>query len=164
MSPLAERMAAYGRYHRHPLNRATHYLGVPLIVFALMVLLGMAAIEVAGWRLDAGQAATAVLLLYYLRLDPPLGLTAAALMLPAVYAAGQVAAAGSGLPVFVAGFVIGWVFQGVGHWIEGRRPALFDNLFQVFVAPIFLLAEAAFALGLRRDLRERVNRFSAAGS
>ena len=32
---------------------------------------------------------------------------------------------------------------------EGRKPALADNLFQIFVAPIFLAAEVFFALGYK---------------
>jgi uncharacterized membrane protein YGL010W len=42
----------------------------------------------------------------------------------------------------------------VGHVIEGRRPALTDNLLQVFNAPLFLTAEATWLLGFRHDLRE----------
>jgi uncharacterized membrane protein YGL010W len=38
----------------------------------------------------------------------------------------------------------------VGHAFEGRKPALADNLFQIFVAPIFLAAEVFFALGLKK--------------
>jgi len=49
-----------------------------------------------------------------------------------------------------------WVLQFAGHAIEGRRPALADNLFQIFIAPIFLVAELFFALGFRRDVRKKV--------
>ena len=55
-------------------------------------------------------------------------------------------------------FVGGWILQLVGHVYEGRRPALADNLFQIFVAPIFLAAEAFFALGYKPGLQEAVQR------
>jgi uncharacterized membrane protein YGL010W len=59
-------------------------------------------------------------------------------------------------------FVGGWILQLVGHVFEGRKPALTDNLFQVFVAPIFLCAELFFALGykprLHAELQERALR------
>jgi uncharacterized membrane protein YGL010W len=48
----------------------------------------------------------------------------------------------------------------VGHGFVGRKPALADNLFQIFVAPIFLAAEAAFALGLRHETRDAVEALS----
>ena len=40
---------------------------------------------------------------------------------------------------------------------EGRKPALADNLFQIFVAPIFLAAEVFFALGYKPRCTERVS-------
>jgi uncharacterized membrane protein YGL010W len=77
---------------------------------------------------------------------------------PLVYAAERVAQQplATGLWIFGVAFVVGWTFQLVGHAIEGRRPALVDNLVQALVAPLFILLEAAFALGLRRDLQRRV--------
>ena len=53
-------------------------------------------------------------------------------------------------------FVGGWILQLVGHVYEGRRPALADNLFQIFVAPIFLCAELFFALGYKPQLHAAV--------
>jgi uncharacterized membrane protein YGL010W len=58
--------------------------------------------------------------------------------------------------VFGVAFVVGWAFQLLGHVFEGRRPALVDNLLQALVAPLFILLEGLFALGLRRDVQRRV--------
>jgi uncharacterized membrane protein YGL010W len=65
------------------------------------------------------------------------------------------------LTVFAATFIGGWILQLIGHVYEGRRPALVDNLFQVVIAPIFLMAEVFFALGYKRDVAERVERMAA---
>ena len=46
--------------------------------------------------------------------------------------------------------------QLVGHAFEGRKPALADNLFQIFIAPIFLCAELFFALGYKPKLHAAV--------
>lgn len=54
---------------------------------------------------------------------------------------------------FAVLFVGGSILQRVGHVLEGRKPALADNLFQIFVAPIFLAAEVAFVLGYKPELR-----------
>jgi uncharacterized membrane protein YGL010W len=59
----------------------------------------------------------------------------------------------------------GWILQLVGHVFEGRRPALADNLFQIFIAPIFLCAEIFFALcykpGLQSLVQQRALRLRA---
>ena len=53
-------------------------------------------------------------------------------------------------------FVGGWILQLIGHVFEGRRPALFDNLLQVLVAPAFLVSEALFAAGFLSTLKEEL--------
>jgi uncharacterized membrane protein YGL010W len=57
------------------------------------------------------------------------------------------------LLVFLTTFVGGWTIQLLGHAFEGKRPALADNLLQIFNAPLFLTVEVAFLLGYRQDLR-----------
>ena len=44
-------------------------------------------------------------------------------------------------------FVVGWVFQFVGHYWEGRKPAFVDDLRGLLIGPMFVVAEAWFALG-----------------
>ena len=53
-------------------------------------------------------------------------------------------------------FMGGWILQLIGHVFEGRKPALADNFFQIFVAPIFLCAELFFALGYKPKLHAAV--------
>ena len=35
MKSLKEQMQSYGAYHKDPRNKLTHFLGVPLVTFAL---------------------------------------------------------------------------------------------------------------------------------
>ena len=51
------------------------------------------------------------------------------------------------LYIFFATFVGG--IQLLGHYFEGKRPALTDNLMQIFKAPLFLIVEVLFLLGFR---------------
>jgi uncharacterized membrane protein YGL010W len=66
---------------------------------------------------------------------------------------------------FASLFVGGCILQLVCHVIEVRKPALVDNLFQIFVSPIFLAAEVFFALGykprLHAAMQERALRMRA---
>jgi uncharacterized membrane protein YGL010W len=59
---------------------------------------------------------------------------------------------------FAVFFGGGWVIQLIGHVWEGRKPALVDNFFQIFVAPIFLAAEVFFALGYKPALHAAVQK------
>jgi uncharacterized membrane protein YGL010W len=64
------------------------------------------------------------------------------------------------LAVSLGMFFGGWVLQFVGHFYEGRKPAFVDDLIGLVVGPLFVVAEAGFALGLRRELHTEIERRS----
>ena len=164
MKTIDEQMAIYASYHRDPRNKLTHFFGVPMIVFAILLALS--------WiRIPLGEASTtgavifvAVVLVYYFRLDVALALVTGLFTIILLWLAdiASKASFATGLALFLFTFVVGWIIQLVGHYFEGRKPALADNLFQIFVAPIFLAAEVFFALGKKRELHEAVERRVAA--
>jgi len=53
------------------------------------------------------------------------------------------------LVVAVVVFVAAWIGQFVGHRIEGRKPAFFDDVKFLFVGPAWLLADVYRRLGIR---------------
>jgi uncharacterized membrane protein YGL010W len=99
-------------------------------------------------------------LAYYFVLDVALALAMLAVFGALIWLAELIAAGGAARAWiwFGALFIGGWILQLVGHVFERRRPALVDNLFQIFVAPIFLCAEIFFALGYKGRLQEAVQR------
>jgi uncharacterized membrane protein YGL010W len=152
-------MALYAAYHRDPRNKATHFLGVPMIMLAILVPLSGLRLEVAGFGVTAAMLLAAAVLAYYFVLD--LALAAAMLVVIAllIWLAERIASgsAPGAWAWFGLLFVGGWILQLVGHGFEGRRPALVDNVLQIFVAPIFLMAELFFALGYKPELRKRLS-------
>jgi uncharacterized membrane protein YGL010W len=162
MKTLEQQMAFYAAYHRDTRNKLTHFIGVPLIVFGVMLALSWPRFESASVELTPAMLLTAWIMIYYLLLDVPLGLAMLLVLGLLLYAADLVARMpmAIGIGVFLVSFVGGWIIQLVGHVYEGRKPALTDNLFQIFVAPIFLAAEASFALGMRKQLEARVESMS----
>jgi uncharacterized membrane protein YGL010W len=154
MKTLEEQMSFYAAYHQDARNKATHFVGVPAIALSLMIPLSWLRID----AVSAAMVITAALLAYYLALDVWLGL-AMCVVMGALLWLGQILAdqgAVAGWSWFAALFVGGWILQLVGHVFEGRKPALADNLFQIFVAPIFLCAELFFALGYKPRLHSAV--------
>jgi uncharacterized membrane protein YGL010W len=151
---LFERQAAlYATYHRDRRNRATHMIGIPAIMFSLLVLAAAWRVPVGSADISAAWIVAGLAALGWLVLDLALGLAMiAALALMTIAAAWIAAAFGPTACWTVAAvfFVGGWVFQLIGHVFEGRRPALVDNLFQAFIGPMFIMAEFLELLGLRR--------------
>jgi uncharacterized membrane protein YGL010W len=160
MESLEAQMATYSAYHQDARNKATHFIGVPIIVLSLFIPLAWLRADIGGLAISAGMVLGAIVLAYYLALDLVLGLAMVAVFALLLWIGEHIAALGaaSGWTWFALLFVGGWILQLVGHVFEGRKPALADNFFQIFVAPIFLCAELFFALGYKPRLHEAVQR------
>src|SRR5688572_18195155 len=154
-----EQMAMYTAYHLDTRNKLMHFIGVPAIAFSLLVPLAMIRIgALGGLEISVAMLFALAVMIYWIALDPPLGLATTLVFVPFVALAESLALHSSALAwsVFALCFVGGWIVQLVGHAFEGRRPALFDNLLQILIAPLFLVAEIAFALGLCKPLHASV--------
>lgn len=148
-------ISQYTSYHRDRRNKAAHFIGVPAIAVSLLLPLALVTFGAAG-RYDVSLATVlaAAVVLYWIALDRPFGIAASIAFLPAPLFAAWLAGQGAGAVwfCFAVLFAGGWGLQLVGHAFEGRKPALLDNIMQIFIAPVFLIAETAFALGLRKSL------------
>ncbi len=156
MKTLTDQLANYAAYHRDRRNIALHFVGIPLIVLAAEILLSRAIFAVGPVRATPAAIVSAILALYYLRLDVRLGLTMAALLALGAWCGTAVAAQTRGiwLGAGIGLFVVGWAIQFVGHVYEGRKPAFLDDLMGLIIGPLFVVAEALFLIGLRKDLRD----------
>ena len=81
---MDEWIREYAGSHTHPVNRALHTFGIPLIALSLPLFV-VAAFVTGFWPI-------------------PLGM-----------------------------FVVGWIFQFVGHWVEGEPPEFFRDWRFLFV-------------------------------
>lgn len=158
MKTLETQLSTYASYHRDARNVATHFIGIPLIVLAAAALLSRPTLVWAGWSVSPAWAVAAATGVYYLRLDKALGVLMCALLALAVAFGGWAATLGTSawLGLGVGMFVVGWVFQFVGHVWEGRKPAFVDDLVGLAIGPLFIVTEALFAFGLLPALRDTV--------
>ena len=163
MKTLEAQMSFYAAYHQDGRNKATHFIGVPAIMLSLFIPLAWIRLEVAGMTLTAAMVFAAAVVIYYFVLDVPLALAMVVVSAILVFIAQKIAELGTmqGWAWFAVLFVGGWILQLVGHVFEGRKPALVDNLFQIFIAPIFLAAEVFFALGYKPEVHRRVQQRAA---
>jgi uncharacterized membrane protein YGL010W len=155
---LEDQMSTYAAYHQDARNKATHFFGVPMIIVSLFIPLAWLKISLGPFTLTGAIAFAAIILVYYVFLDAALALATAVFTALFLLAAAWIAQRGAavGWTAFGVLFVGGWTVQLVGHKFEGRKPALADNLFQIFIAPIFLCAELFFALGYKPKLHAAV--------
>ncbi len=92
---------------------------------------------------------------YLTRGQPALGLAVSlvnALLLVLAQALANSTWLAGGLGWGVGLFVVGWGIQYVGHWYEGRKPALTDDIVGLLVGPMFVVLEALAMVGLFKGL------------
>lgn len=164
MKTLTEQLAQYAAYHRHPRNIVTHFVGIPMIVAALTVLLSRPSFEIGHLTLSPAVLATIASLAFYFILDIGFGIIMTVLLGLALWFGAWSAAQSTGLwlAIGVGGFIIGWVFQFIGHYFEGRKPAFVDDLVGLLIGPLFVVAEALFLLGFCKNLEAAIEARSGA--
>ena len=154
MKSLVDHLSQYAAYHRDPHNIATHFVGIPLIVIAVATLLSR-----PQW-MGISPAVLVILAstVFYLRLELRLGLLMTLLLALTVWLGHALAGLGTAawLGWGIGLFVVGWVFQFVGHYYEGRKPAFIDDVTGLIVGPLFVVVELGFLLGWREDLRREM--------
>ena len=157
--PAIDLLAQYAEYHRDRRNIATHFVGIPLIVFAIGVLLARGSVAGINLAWIVWAASTAWYLTVArnkLVLGVAVSLVNAALMALAIPLAGGSAAGWLGWGVGI--FIAGWIMQFIGHYYEGRKPAFVDDLVGLLVGPMFVVAEWLFAAGWGRDVLAEIER------
>lgn len=156
MRNATELLVAYARHHRDRRNITTHMLGVPMIIGALGILLGAWRFSVGSLALTLAWLAYAPVALWWLSRHLTLGMVSALWVGALLVMAQAVPQAPWWLGWGVGLFVLGWAFQFLGHYYEGRKPAFVDDLTGLAIAPFFLSAEVLFALGWNRPLQQAI--------
>ena len=126
-------MADYKSYHTHPMNRLCHAIGIPMLTYCFV-----------HWTRVDGFPWIMALLGFYVFWDfglaVILGLLALVMNLAAPWINNWVVA---GL------FIVGWIFQFVGHMVfEGNNPAFAKNLLHLLIGPMWF-AQALRGFTLR---------------
>jgi len=137
--------AEYGECHHNSVNEVIHWICIPAIMLSLLGLLWSIPMP-ASWGSVAEYVNVATLflvasLIFYIRLSPPLAagmLAIASLFLALIIGYGRA----GWTPVWSVAltvFVVAWILQFVGHKLEGKKPAFFQDLQFLLIGPLWLL-------------------------
>ena len=146
MKTIDEWLTLYGRDHQNPVNKLIHWICVPVILFTVFgLLMAIPFPEIANGWVNPASIVFLAALIFYLRLSFPIftGMVLVGFfflwanrylsttILPSI---------GLNLWQFsLIVFVIAWIFQFIGHKIEGQKPSFFEDLQFLLIGPIWLL-------------------------
>ena len=158
MTKLEQLLSQYAAYHLDHKNILTHFVGIPLIVFAIVCLTARAGVMLSGMELTLALVILIASSMYYLSLDRIFGLIMIVIYAIAYPFAYKIAQFDTSLwlSLSVGIFVLGWIFQFVRHFYEKKKPAFMDDVIGLAVGPLFVLAEMVFMLGFRKALEQRM--------
>ncbi|MCH7313418.1 Mpo1-like protein [Acinetobacter sp. ANC 3882] len=158
MTNLERLLSQYAAYHLDRSNIMTHFVGIPLIVFSILCLTARAGVNISGVSITLALVLIVLSTLYYISLDKLFGILMLILFVLVYPFAVKIAALPmwSWLGASIGIFVVGWVFQFIGHYFEKKKPAFVDDLIGLAIGPLFVLAEFVFLLGFRKPLHERI--------
>ncbi|TGK33282.1 DUF962 domain-containing protein [Leptospira gomenensis] len=161
MKTIEQWLSEYAESHQNKVNKRIHWIAVPTIMFTL---LGMLWSIPSGFlqtilpeslgqaRLFLNWATIFVLItgIFYLRLSIPMFIgmmSMVALMLGGIY---YIALSGIStlISVSVSVFVVAWIFQFIGHKIEGKKPSFFKDLQFLLIGPAWCLSYLYKKIGI----------------
>ncbi len=147
MATIDQLLEKYGESHRNKTNKRIHWIAVPAIVFSLLGLVW--AIPMPEFMKEYPYFNWASLLIafslyYYYTLSP-------ALAFAMIFVIGIMSffivqleynewAGGMAMwKICLIIFVLAWIFQFIGHKIEGKKPSFFEDLKFLLIGPLWLL-------------------------
>jgi len=129
----------YGESHRNPVNKAIHWICVPLITWSVLAVLW-------AWSPVAAYIGIGLALVFYAWLSPVIALgmliVVALMVYPLTLLGTRV------LIVAAVVFVLAWIGQFVGHHIEGKKPSFFEDVKFLLIGPAWLLGFVYRRLGI----------------
>ena len=154
MKSFNEQLFTYKQQHTNKINQLTHYVGIPAIVFWVLMLLSWISIDIATqWQIAFAWIFLFCALVYYFLLSIRLAMVATLIMIPFTALAQWIARPSPthwSFHLFLFLFIGGWILQFVGHFFEKQRPAFFLGVSQLLIGPLFILVEGLEALGIAK--------------
>jgi uncharacterized membrane protein YGL010W len=139
MNRLEKYLNVYAESHQNPTNILIHKFCVPAIMFSVLGMLKAMPVP-ESWPLWLDWSFFAVLgaLIFYASFKNLKVFTMMVLfILPQVLLLEYLRPRFFLLCLFI--FIFAWIFQFIGHKIEGKKPSFFTDLFFLLIGPIWVM-------------------------
>ena len=144
MKKINSLLDQYGESHKNSTNKLIHWICVPAIFFSIVGLVSIIPfpLEIAiyeGINLSWVLLALVLVLLYYVSLSIPLSIGMLLFSIGCLFLCSKINDFNYALWAYVGIFVISWVFQFIGHNIEGKKPSFLQDIKFLLIGPAWLM-------------------------
>lgn len=144
MKTAQQWFSEYGQSHQNPINKAIHWLAVPLIYLSVIGLLWQIPMPFAVFaeqQITWPLVLVLPVLMFYFNLSFAIGLgmtilTGVAVLLIRWY---ETNFSFEVWQISLLLFIVMWVLQFIGHKIEGKKPSFFQDVQFLLIGPAWLL-------------------------
>jgi uncharacterized membrane protein YGL010W len=136
---LNDLLDEYALSHQNKTNKKIHYFCVPIIFWSITAMLWVVALPILG---NLAIVMTVLVSIYYFSKDMKIAIQMIVFSLFCLLLDGVMQK--QGLPLLsiaVIVFIIAWIFQFIGHNIEGKKPSFFKDLQFLLVGPAWIVRE-----------------------
>ncbi|OGT47317.1 MAG: hypothetical protein A3E82_07520 [Gammaproteobacteria bacterium RIFCSPHIGHO2_12_FULL_38_11] len=154
MKSLELQLSVYQQQHSHKINNILNYIGVPAVIFSLLMVFNWISIDLATkFQISFSVIFVVGVLIYYFLLHKKLAIAAAIVAIPLTIIAAWVAKpfpnsfSGS---IFLILFIGGWILQLIGTYFEKLKPISLLSTTQLLIGPLFVLIKLLAVLKLTR--------------
>ena len=148
MRAIDKLLTEYGESHQNTTNKLIHWICVPIIFWSIVALLWTVklSVEIPGttYHLNLALVALVAVIFYYIKLSIRLTIGMLIFSFACIAITDRLEENLQTLDFPLWGlalilFVIAWIFQFVGHNIEGKKPSFLKDLQFLLIGPAWLM-------------------------
>ena len=129
----------YATSHQNRTNKLIHYIAVPIIFWSISAMLWVVKLPYVD---NLAVVMTALISLYYISKNLTLAIQMIVFSILCLLLNNFIES--KGLPLFYLAlvlFIVAWIFQFIGHKIEGKKPSFFKDLQFLLIGPAWIVRQ-----------------------
>ena len=144
MKKINSLLNQYGESHKNGTNKLIHWICVPAIFFSIVGLVSIIPFPLEiniyeGINLSWALIALVLVLLYYVSLSVSLSLGMLLFSIGCIFLCSKINVSMYALWIYIGIFAFSWVFQFIGHNIEGKKPSFLQDIQFLLIGPAWLM-------------------------
>ena len=144
MKKINSLLNQYGESHKNGTNKLIHWICVPAIFFSIV---GLVSIIPFPWEINIYEGinlswaliALVLVLLYYVSLSVSLSLGMLLFSIGCIFLCSKINVSMYAIWIYIGIFAFSWVFQFIGHNIEGKKPSFLQDIQFLLIGPAWLM-------------------------